>query len=441
MAFCVECGSQLAATAKFCGECGTSVPTTATAAPASMARQPEPPQTPSPDANPFRKATRPVSSPPSPEIAKELPASPFQQPQASAPPPRPAPPPTMPPPETARPSLNDLYGAPGSPTSRTPPPIRQATSSRPSRASEAELAEFIGPKADYYLKAFQKNAPNWWAGFLTIYWVAYRKMYWHVLSVMGFFAALTFVGGVVGGIAATSFNVSAGGAFFAGLLVALAGLVGLSYAANPVYRRFCEARIEKLRANGLPLAPAGGVNKKAPWIILGVSFLFGAAPGFIQGFNEGYEESQRSRSGVSSPPAANNQNLAAASAADKAVAAARDAASEASSSSNRELFLIRFRLASANTEESIEYTTKELTSILKNGRYKNNKILFTCFINPDGNRSANNELCKQRVESLFNHLYNTHGIRNPMEYVSVDLTPENVQKGQSRYVMVKIDQQ
>jgi Protein of unknown function (DUF2628) len=62
--------------------------------------------------------------------------------------------------------------------------------------SEAELKQFIGPNADYYLSAKDKITTigwHWPAFLITFTWLGYRKQY--QLAVL--FIVLTIVGGAV----------------------------------------------------------------------------------------------------------------------------------------------------------------------------------------------------------------------------------------------------
>jgi hypothetical protein len=131
-----------------------------------------------------------------------------------------------------------------------------------------DAAAFIGPKADYYIPAFQKMDSsgsaiswNWSAFFFGVLWMLYRKMYLYALVIWG----VTFLLGVL-----------TGGAGF-GLSILEA--IGIGLFGNWLYKR----KVEEELAAAAPLEPAarkaqlaerGGVTW-IPVIILGVLTLLG----------------------------------------------------------------------------------------------------------------------------------------------------------------------
>ncbi|HEV2083788.1 MAG TPA: DUF2628 domain-containing protein [Gemmatimonadales bacterium] len=143
--------------------------------------------------------------------------------------------------------------------------------------SEAELRSFIGPRATYYLKRFQRlqhGGPNSFsfnfaAFFFSLGWLLYRRLhriFWIALaivvveSVLSEWVATAFLGLQT---ASTTYN----------QLVTLTYAVTVGTFANALYYRHAARRLAGLKANAATegqIAQAGGVRWGPPLVFLAV---------------------------------------------------------------------------------------------------------------------------------------------------------------------------
>ena len=143
--------------------------------------------------------------------------------------------------------------------------------------SEAELRSFIGPRANYYMKRFQRlqrggrNAFSFnFAGFFfSLAWLLYRRLYvifWIALAVVVAESMLSeWVATEFLGLQTTSATYDQ--------IVALAYAVTVGTFANALYYRHAARRIATLKANAATdeeIATAGGVRWGPPLVFVAV---------------------------------------------------------------------------------------------------------------------------------------------------------------------------
>ncbi|MDH8678783.1 DUF2628 domain-containing protein [Fusibacter bizertensis] len=130
---------------------------------------------------------------------------------------------------------------------------------------ESEMAAFIGPNYDFYLKKFEVQnftesdyTWNWPAFFVSSMWFAYRKLYVHAAVLFVVFTLLNFMGGV-------------------GDLIGLGISIYIGFSGNYYYRRYVEDQVEQVKE--LPYderqsfyQKKGGTSTVAVLIFIAINF-------------------------------------------------------------------------------------------------------------------------------------------------------------------------
>ena len=142
---------------------------------------------------------------------------------------------------------------------------------------EAELRSFVGPRANYYLKRFQRLEHggtsgfsfNFAAFFFSLAWLLYRRLYrifWIALAIVVLESVLSeWVATAYLGLETTSATYNQ--------LVALAYAVTVGAFANALYYRHAECCLVRLKANAASqeqVAQAGGVRWWPPVLLVAV---------------------------------------------------------------------------------------------------------------------------------------------------------------------------
>ena len=173
-----------------------------------------------------------------------------------APPPEPTPPPppllypTTPPAQvfaSPPPPPQNAYAegwASTPPTATIPPAPAYAPAAAAPMGGEAEQAQraYIGPSADYFLAKWRyadatnkPNSWNWAAFFLTVFWLAYRKMWGPMAIGTGALFGLRIVGGLAPPLALLTTLLTLG----------VAGWIGWS--GNALYRKAVDSAVAEAR--------------------------------------------------------------------------------------------------------------------------------------------------------------------------------------------------
>ena len=143
--------------------------------------------------------------------------------------------------------------------------------------SEAELRSFIGPRASYYLKHFQRLEHggssglsfNFAAFFFSLAWLLYRRLH----RIFWIAIAIVIVETVLSEWVATAFLGLNTTSTTYNQLVTLAYAVTVGTFANALYYRHTSRRITDLRANAATeekIAQAGGVRWGPPLLFAAV---------------------------------------------------------------------------------------------------------------------------------------------------------------------------
>ena len=173
-------------------------------------------------------------------------------------PPPPPPPPPLYPTTPAAPVLaspappSNIYAegwASTPPTATIPPAPAYAPPAEAPIGGEAEqeLRAYIGPNADYFLVKWRQsdatnkpNSWNWAAFFLTVFWLAYRKMWGPMAIGSGALFALRIVGGLAPPLALLTTLLSLG----------VAGWIGWS--GNALYRKAVNSAVAEAHRTVTP---------------------------------------------------------------------------------------------------------------------------------------------------------------------------------------------
>ncbi|MDB5349656.1 MAG: hypothetical protein JWN86_903 [Planctomycetota bacterium] len=149
---------------------------------------------------------------------------------------------------------------------------------------EKDLADFVGPKASYYLDKWRAPLSgngsdagfNWAAFFLSGLWLAYRKMYLATFIFLGIIAVETFVEEMI----YASMNVGPQAQKGIGRIINLIIAFVCGRFGNTWYLSHALKVVNDVRSQGLPedetaavLARRGG---RSVWLALGAMVMFTA---------------------------------------------------------------------------------------------------------------------------------------------------------------------
>jgi len=175
---------------------------------------------------------------------------------------------------TPAPAAPAPAASPEAPSPPAPPPAAAAPPALP--ADEDRLAAAIGPKAAWYLERWRLadakksiRGWNWAACLLSIYWLAYRKM-WQPLAVVGAaFAILSLIGAVEPRLGMATFL----------LTIAITFVTGTF--GNHLYRKQVTALAADPSLDRAGLEKRGGVSMPALWGTIGATLVLVLLMGVI----------------------------------------------------------------------------------------------------------------------------------------------------------------